>query len=116
MQKLGVNSAKEMEGDINKELLSKPAGAEVDGVADLDEVSLKKKVWKETKKMWVVAGPAIVTRFTTFGINVISQAFIGHIGAAELAAYSFVYTVLLRFPSGVLVYLCFCIHSGFFLV
>ncbi|KAG6692856.1 hypothetical protein I3842_10G135300 [Carya illinoinensis] len=89
-----------MEGDINQELLSKPAEAEVT-VAD-HEVSLKKKVWSETKKLWVVAGPAIVTRFTTFGINVISQAFIGHIGAAELAAYSFVYTVLLRFSSGVL--------------
>ncbi|KAG6639986.1 hypothetical protein I3843_10G131600 [Carya illinoinensis] len=89
-----------MEGDINQELLSKSAEAEVT-VAD-HEVSLKKKVWSETKKLWVVAGPAIVTRFTTFGINVISQAFIGHIGAAELAAYSFVYTVLLRFSSGVL--------------
>ncbi|KAF5471939.1 hypothetical protein F2P56_008696 [Juglans regia] len=89
-----------MEEDINQELLSKPVRAEVT-VAD-HEVSLKNKVWSETKKMWVVAGPAIVTRCTTFGINVISQAFIGHIGAAELAAYSIVYTVLLRFSSGVL--------------
>lgn len=64
---------------------------------------LKNKIWKETKKMWVVAGPAIFTRFSTFGISVITQAFIGHIGATELAAYALVQTVLLRFGNGILV-------------
>ncbi|RVW20571.1 hypothetical protein CK203_109693 [Vitis vinifera] len=31
------------------------------------------------------------------------QAFIGHIGSAELAAYALVFTVLLRFANGILV-------------
>ncbi|KAF9587670.1 hypothetical protein IFM89_004502 [Coptis chinensis] len=66
------------------------------------EVKLKTKVLDETKKLWVVAGPAIFTRFSTFGVTVISQAFIGHIGSTELAAYALVQTVLLRFVNGIL--------------
>ncbi|KAL6336025.1 hypothetical protein AAG906_003652 [Vitis piasezkii] len=45
--------------------------------------------------------PAIFSRFSTFGLNIISQAFIGHIGSAELAAYALVFTVLLRFANGI---------------
>lgn len=88
--------AGEMEGKINEKLLRK--GGEVDA----EELRFKDKLWTETKKMWVVAGPAIFTRFSTFGINVVSQAFIGHIGSTELAAYSLVFTVLLRFSNGIL--------------
>ncbi|KAL4607196.1 hypothetical protein ACB092_09G157200 [Castanea dentata] len=88
-----------MEGDINQKLLKEKKGAEV---TVADEVTHRDRVWSETKKMWVVAGPAIFTRFSTFGINVISQAFIGHIGPTELAAYSIVNTVFLRFSNGIL--------------
>ena len=91
-----------MEGDINQKLLKEKKGAEV---TVADEVTVRDRVWSETKKIWVVAGPAIFTRFSTFGINVISQAFIGHIGPTELAAYSIVNTVFLRFSTGILV--CF---------
>ncbi|KAM3270758.1 protein DETOXIFICATION 21 isoform X1 [Capsicum chacoense] len=59
-------------------------------------------ILNENKKLWVVAGPAIFTRFSTFGVNIISLAFIGHIGATELAAYSLVLTVLIRFCNGIL--------------
>ncbi|KAE8684723.1 Co-chaperone GrpE family protein [Hibiscus syriacus] len=52
--------------------------------------------------MWVVAAPATFTRFSTFGVTVISQAFVGHIGPTELAAYSLCFTVLVRFGNGVL--------------
>ncbi|KAJ6433963.1 hypothetical protein OIU84_017637 [Salix udensis] len=85
-----------MEGEVNEKLLRK--GGELDG----EELRFKDKLWTETKKMWVVAGPAIFSRFSTFGINVVSQAFIGHIGSKELAAYSLVFTVLLRFSNGIL--------------
>ncbi|XP_048226069.1 protein DETOXIFICATION 21 isoform X2 [Ricinus communis] len=88
-----------MEGEIAEKLLKK---AEKDQNQEVEQVKFKDKLWTETKKMWVVAGPAIFTRFSTFGINVISQAFIGHIGATELAAYSLVFTVLLRFANGIL--------------
>ncbi|KAL0404728.1 UNVERIFIED_CONTAM: protein DETOXIFICATION 21 [Sesamum radiatum] len=46
--------------------------------------------------------PAMFTRFSTFGINVISQAFVGHIGSTELAAYALVFTLLTRFANGLL--------------
>ncbi|KAK8921263.1 Protein TRANSPARENT TESTA 12 [Platanthera zijinensis] len=66
------------------------------------ELGLRQRLWAEQKKLWVVAGPAIFTRFSTFGLSVISQAFIGHIGSTELAAYALVSTVLLRFANGIL--------------
>jgi MATE family multidrug resistance protein len=67
-----------------------------------EEESLKNRVWNESKKIWVVAAPAIFTRFSTFGVNVISLAFMGHVGPTELAAYALVSTVLLRFANGIL--------------
>ncbi|KAK4357867.1 hypothetical protein RND71_023477 [Anisodus tanguticus] len=66
------------------------------------EERLGDKILNENKKLWVVAAPAIFTRFSTFGVNVISLAFIGHIGATELAAYALVSTVLLRFCIGII--------------
>lgn len=94
------------EDNINQTLLTKEKSIQDNGVEDKEEdenLPLKNKVWRETKKMWVVAGPAIFTRVSTFGINVISQAFIGHIGSTQLAAFSLVFTVLVRFANGILV-------------
>ncbi|CAN8290231.1 unnamed protein product [Cochlearia groenlandica] len=63
---------------------------------------MRKKVLRESKKLWIVAAPAIFTRFSTFGVSLISQAFIGHLGPTELAAFSISFTVLLRFSNGIL--------------
>ncbi|XP_062003823.1 protein DETOXIFICATION 21-like isoform X2 [Rosa rugosa] len=84
------------EEDIKRKLLIK---GEDEREHDL---GLQYRVWNESKKIWVIAGPAIFTRFSTFGTNVVSQAFIGHIGSTELAAYSLVVTVLVRFANGIL--------------
>lgn len=81
-----------MAADISEKLLSDK------------EVKLKDKLWDETKKMWVIAAPAMFTKFSTFGVTVISHSFVGHIGSNELAAYALVSTVLLRFGNGILVY------------
>ncbi|MBA0854126.1 hypothetical protein Goshw_026316 [Gossypium schwendimanii] len=86
-----------MEGDINQKLLSETSKNEE------EEVLFKERLWTEMKKLWIVAGPAIFTRFSTFGVTVISQAFVGHLGPTELAAFSLCFTVLLRFGNGVLV-------------
>lgn len=86
-----------MEGGINDKLLE--IAVEKSG----QEENLKNKIWSETKKIWIIAGPAILMRTSLFGINVISQAFIGHIGVTELAAYSLVFTVILRFANSILV-------------
>lgn len=107
-------------GDELKEKLLQRQGETEEGVEE--EEPLKKRIWKESKKMWVVAGPAIFTRFSTFGITVISQAFIGHIGSIELAAYAVVMTVLVRFANGVLVssfpsyYLIIIIRKSFYYI
>lgn len=89
---------------MKKKLLNKEdkPGGEVEAEEE-GQQQIKEKVWGETKRLWIVAGPAIFTRFSTFGINIISQAFIGHIGPTELAAYALVITVLLRFANGILV-------------
>ncbi|KAM1108983.1 hypothetical protein PS2_008446 [Malus domestica] len=91
--------------EIKRSLLVKETGVGEEEARIIDgdeELSLKRRVWIETKKMWVVAGPAIFTRVASFGTNVISQAFIGHIGSAQLAAFSLVFTVLVRFANGIL--------------
>ncbi|KAJ4774597.1 Protein DETOXIFICATION [Rhynchospora pubera] len=49
---------------------------------------LHTRVWTESKKMWVVAGPAIFTRFATTGVAGITQAFLGHVGTTELAGFA----------------------------
>lgn len=85
-----------MEGEMKEKLLVEREGGEVRVSEDDGEEKLKIKVWREMKKMWVVAGPAIFTRVSTFGIQVISQAFVGHIRATQLAAYALVVTVILR--------------------
>ncbi|KAH0914555.1 hypothetical protein HID58_029001, partial [Brassica napus] len=84
------------EANITVALLNKPA----ENDREEDELGMKEKVWNESKKLWVVAAPAIFTRFSTFGVSMISQAFIGHLGPIELAAYSITFTVLLRFSNG----------------
>lgn len=89
-----------MEGDLKQKLLRRRKEEEEE---EEEELSLAKRVWNESKVMWIVAAPAIFTRFSTFGISVISQAFVGHIGSKELAAYALVFTVLIRFANGVLV-------------
>lgn len=86
--------------DISENLLENKRDFEECGGDE--EVRLGEKIWSEMKKVWVVAFPAIFTRFSTFGISVISQAFIGHIDPIDLAAYALVQTVLLRFCNGVL--------------
>ncbi|KAM1196780.1 hypothetical protein ACFX2I_008462 [Malus domestica] len=94
-----------MREEIKKSLLAKETsvGEEKTRVIDgNEELSLKRKVWIETKKIWVVAGPATFTRVATFGTNVLSQAFIGHIGSTQLAAFSLLFTVLVRFANGIL--------------
>ncbi|KAK3423651.1 hypothetical protein EUGRSUZ_F00502 [Eucalyptus grandis] len=86
--------------EATQKLLKKSAAVEVGDGGNHEP--LKDRLWSENKKIWNVAAPVIFTRFSTFGIYVISQSFIGHVGSTELAAYSLVFTVLLRFANGIL--------------
>ncbi|OAP17713.1 hypothetical protein AXX17_AT1G33820 [Arabidopsis thaliana] len=83
-------------GELTEALVKKT------GREEEDELGMKEKVWIESKKLWVVAAPAIFTRYSTFGVSMVTQAFIGHLGPTELAAYSITFTILLRFSNGIL--------------
>ncbi|KAJ4777255.1 Protein DETOXIFICATION [Rhynchospora pubera] len=65
--------------NLIQELLSQPS--EHDG-------SLRIRVCTESKKLWVVAGPAIFNHFATMGVMGITQALLGHVGTTELAAFA----------------------------
>ncbi|KAK6944521.1 Multi antimicrobial extrusion protein [Dillenia turbinata] len=63
---------------------------------------LKWRVWTESRKLWRVAFPGILYRITSFGLIVVTQAFIGYVGEVQLAAFALVQTIGLRFVNGIL--------------
>lgn len=64
---------------------------------------LKGRVYVESKKIWRVAFPSVVSRVSSFGTIVVTQSFIGHISSVDLAGYALVQTLLVRFVNGILV-------------
>ncbi|KAJ4979781.1 hypothetical protein NE237_010561 [Protea cynaroides] len=67
-----------------------------------NEDDLKHRIWDELKKLWVIGAPSILARVSSFGIIVVTQAFMGHIGELELASFSLVQTTNMRFVDGIL--------------
>lgn len=65
-------------------------------------ISLKRRVWIESKMFWRVAFPSMLTRTTSFGIFVVTQAFMGHISELDLAAYALIQVITVRFANGIL--------------
>ncbi|KAM0828174.1 hypothetical protein ACQ4PT_067721 [Festuca glaucescens] len=72
------------------------------GGREEEEAGLGWRLLEENRKLWKVAGPSICMRFSGFGVTIISLAFMGHIGATELAAFALVSTVLMRLCNGIL--------------
>ncbi|KAE8673781.1 MATE efflux family protein [Hibiscus syriacus] len=64
--------------------------------------NLRNRVWEESKKLWKIGFPSILARVTAFGMFVVTQAFIGHIGQLELAAYALIQVIAVRFSNGIL--------------
>ncbi|KAL0404705.1 UNVERIFIED_CONTAM: protein DETOXIFICATION 24 [Sesamum radiatum] len=62
-----------------------------------------RSIWEESKKIWRVALPGIISRVTSFGKIVVTQSFIGHISAVDLAGYALVQTVIERFVDGTMI-------------
>uniref|UniRef100_A0A453L0U4 Protein DETOXIFICATION n=1 Tax=Aegilops tauschii subsp. strangulata TaxID=200361 RepID=A0A453L0U4_AEGTS len=60
------------------------------------------EVWEESMKLWEVVGPAVFMRLVLYSLNIISQSFAGHLGDAELAAFSIASTVISGFNLGFL--------------
>lgn len=72
-----------------------------------EEDHLGRKVWLESKKLWLIVGPSIFSRLAAFTMNVVTQAFAGHLGDVQLASISIANTVIVGFNFGLLVYICF---------
>ncbi|KAM5575532.1 protein DETOXIFICATION 27 [Rosa sericea] len=86
---------------LNQPLLPEPSTTD-STPEDLPLKSLPSRVWIETKKLWRIVGPAIVSRLAGYTMTVITQAFAGHLGDNELAAFSIVNNVILGFSFGLL--------------
>ncbi|OIV96573.1 hypothetical protein TanjilG_28430 [Lupinus angustifolius] len=69
---------------------------------DQTRIEFGKKVWIETQKLWFIVGPSIFSRVAAFTMNVITQAFAGHLGDVELASISIANTVIVGFNFGLL--------------
>lgn len=60
-------------------------------------------IWIETKKLWHLVGPSIFQRIAMASMNVVTQAFAGHLGDVELASVTIANTVICGFAFGFLV-------------
>ncbi|KAK4599187.1 hypothetical protein RGQ29_009301 [Quercus rubra] len=88
-------------GSINEPLLPESTNTEV-GLKDEEKKDLSSRVWIESKKLWQIVGPAIFSRIASYTMNVVTQAFAGHLGEVELAAISIANTVIVGFNFGLL--------------
>ncbi|XVE90276.1 hypothetical protein DITRI_Ditri20bG0065500 [Diplodiscus trichospermus] len=68
-----------------------------------DKSDLKRRVWDESKIVWRIAFPSMLSRVTSFGMVVVTQSFMGHIGEVELATFALIQSILVRFVNGVLI-------------
>ncbi|KAF5179211.1 Detoxification-like protein [Thalictrum thalictroides] len=66
------------------------------------EGGLVHNYWVESKKMWSIAAPAIITSVTQFSIAFVTVAYVGHLGEVELAAVSIVQAVIDTFAFGIM--------------
>ncbi|KAL6849947.1 hypothetical protein ACP4OV_020574 [Aristida adscensionis] len=63
---------------------------------------LGRRAYEESKKLWANVAPAVFSRTVNYSLNVIMQAFAGHLGDLELASVSFAGTVLVGFNYGLM--------------
>ncbi|KAI3941985.1 hypothetical protein MKW92_007020 [Papaver armeniacum] len=49
-------------------------------------VTFLRKLWKENKMVWHIAGPSILISIFQYSLNFVTQTLVGHIGTLELAA------------------------------
>ncbi|KAJ4964527.1 hypothetical protein NE237_016376 [Protea cynaroides] len=83
-------------------LLQKLPSIKQSNRGDLQDEDLGRRVWIESQKLWQIVGPAIFSRVSSFSMNVITQAFAGHLGDLELASISMANNVIVGFNFGLL--------------
>ncbi|XP_057529060.1 protein DETOXIFICATION 27-like isoform X2 [Amaranthus tricolor] len=67
-----------------------------------DESTIIKRGWVESKKLWHVVGPSIISRLCSYTMLVVTQSFAGHLGDLELAAVSIGCNVIVGLDFGLL--------------
>ncbi|KAE9445416.1 hypothetical protein C3L33_22686, partial [Rhododendron williamsianum] len=101
------------EEELNQPLVDSSSTSPSNGVAQgqtdqakeedyREKLDLKSKVWIESKKLWHIVGPSILSRVATFSMNIITIAFAGHLGDLELASLSIANNVIVGFNFGLL--------------
>ncbi|CAL9061386.1 unnamed protein product [Musa banksii] len=65
-------------------------------------LGLVQRSWIESKKLWRIVAPAIFSRVVSYSMNVITQAFAGHLGNLELASITIANTVVVGFNFGLM--------------
>lgn len=80
-------------------------------LSDEDEkpLSLVRRFGIESKKLWKIAGPAILTMLCQYSLGAFTLTFVGHVGELDLAAVSVENSCIAGFSFGVMVYLNFFI-------
>ncbi|KAJ6672103.1 PROTEIN DETOXIFICATION [Salix viminalis] len=58
--------------------------------------------WKETVKLWKIAGPIAITLLCQYGTNTLTTIFVGHLGNLQLSAVSVSLSVIVTFAFGFL--------------
>lgn len=81
----------------------RPLLTDKDDDRENNDKDLTSRVWIESKKLWQIVGPAIFSRISSYTMNIITQAFAGHLGDVELATISIANTVIVGFNFGLLV-------------
>ncbi|KAM0018306.1 putative multi antimicrobial extrusion protein [Helianthus debilis subsp. tardiflorus] len=66
------------------------------------QVSIIKRTWVESNKIWKIAGPSIFSRLSLYSLAVITQSFAGHLSDTDLAAISIATTVITSITFGFL--------------
>lgn len=102
---------REREMEVNREEEEKVPLLEESTDKEGNGAGLGCRILIESKKLWQIVGPAIVSRLSLYAMNIITQAFAGHLGNLELAAFSIANTVVIGFVFGLLV----CYSAALFL-
>ncbi|KAG8652938.1 hypothetical protein MANES_06G151300v8 [Manihot esculenta] len=61
---------------------------------------LKSVIWIETVKMWTIAAPIVFNMVCQYGINSVTNIFVGHVGDFELSAVAISLSVIGTFSFG----------------
>lgn len=76
-------------------------GGDIGQVSNLGDFF--KEFYNESRKLWYLAGPSILTNVLQYSLGALTQIFSGHLGTSQLAAISMESSVIAGLGSGILV-------------